>query len=251
MNRPYGMAPSTFEKYQKACGAANINPNRVSQTIGDAPASNGFHAQDGTVLYNGKQVPYCASVDLGDNGLTHKQIKGWLVALAARDIYGWFRDWENNTHLHVVDSALEMKEGLFLQGVDYLNDRNGLKGHAKETFYTAPPEYDRSIARELKRSNPKFWAKYENRIPKHYRNDEPPRLFVNGKQVKEAYLSNGTWYCQEGALAVILGGTTQTEALIAPVMALANRWGWVKDGEDGYNQRLATMNRADLRLVKA
>jgi hypothetical protein len=243
MKRPYGFAPSAFEAYLQACAEAKIAPYRVTQTIGNAPASAGYHAKDGEE--NG--APYCAATDLSDNGLSHAQIRKWLDRLAAHGFAGWFRNWEGNTHIHVVYAALDMKSQLFLQVVDFLNDRNGLKGHAKEKFYAAPPEYDRLIARGLKAKNPMLWAAHEERIPKAYRKDIPARLFVNGQQVKEAYLAGGSWYCPEGALSEILGGTTMTPSLLAPVAALLKRWGW---RNEKYTPNFAAQNRADLRVVQ-
>jgi len=74
---------------------------------------------------------------------------------------------------------------------------------------------------------------------------QPMRLFVNGKQVENAYLVAGKWYCSEGALAAVLGGATQNEAAIAPVAQLFERWGWVNVK---YTLQ-AEKNRADVRVI--
>lgn len=247
MKRPYGFAPSAWTEYLVACQSAGISPDRVVQTIGNAKASAGYHAKDGTE--NG--APYCAAVDLSVRGLTQAQVKKWLAALAKAGFAAWYRfegSWANNKHIHAIYCGLDMKEPLFLQVVDFVNDRNGLVGHAVEKFYTAPPELDKPLVKALKAANPKLWAKYEDRIPAAYRKDTPPKLLVNDKIVEGAYLAGGHWYAQEGALAEILGGPTMNPSLIQPVDAVFKRWGW---RVEKYTGRLATMNRVDIRAVKA
>lgn len=79
-----------------------------------------------------------------------------------------------------------------------------------------------------------------------------PRLFINNKLVREAYLvkdRNGlSWYAPQGSLSEVLGIATQTPSLIAPVGAYLERNGWKVEK---YSPRLATMNRADIRAVRA
>lgn len=75
----------------------------------------------------------------------------------------------------------------------------------------------------------------------------PMRLFVNGKIVADAYLQGGSWYCPEGSLSTILGGTTKTPNAIAAVADVLKRWKWV-------NQKYTPnpkQNRADLRAARA
>ena len=73
----------------------------------------------------------------------------------------------------------------------------------------------------------------------------PMRLFVNGRQVENAYLVDGKWYCTEGALAAVLGGATQNAAAIAPVAQLFAHWGWVNVKYTLQPEK----NRADVRVI--
>lgn len=164
MNRPKGMIPAAFDSYILACFHAKINPEktsegtrRVVQTMGNAPASAGTHAQDGTLTLNGQPLPYSAAVDLSVRGLTLSQIKKWLQELAKQGFVAWYRhtgSFENNRHIHAIYVGIGMKPSLQAQVVDYLNDRTGLVGHATETFYTAPPEVDKVLAQMFVRYNP-------------------------------------------------------------------------------------------------
>jgi hypothetical protein len=159
------MAPSAFDAYVRACFYAGANPEfladgktrRVGQRIGNAGPSAGYHAKDGDVTVNGKQIPYCAAVDLRTNGMTAAQIKKLLQELARQGFAAWYRfegKFTNNRHIHAVFAGLPMKQQLRSQVIDFLNDRTGLVGHAEETFYTAPTALDKPLALMLVRSNP-------------------------------------------------------------------------------------------------
>jgi hypothetical protein len=145
MKRPYGMHQTAFAAYIRACFTAEIDPSdRVMQTIGNAPASAGFHAQDGVL--NGQ--PYCAAVDLRTRDLSREQILEFLKQLARNGFACWYRfegSFTNNQHIHAVYAALPMKPELRAQVRDFLADRNGLASHAKEHFYTAPAATDAII----------------------------------------------------------------------------------------------------------
>jgi hypothetical protein len=145
MERPYGMHKTAFAAYIRACFVAEINPNgRIMQTIGDAAASGGVHAQDGTL--NGQQ--YCAAVDLRTRDLTRSQVKHLLRRLAECGFACWYRytgAFTSNEHIHAIYAALPMKVALRRQITDFLNDRDGLRGHGEEKFYTAPPATDAII----------------------------------------------------------------------------------------------------------
>jgi hypothetical protein len=145
MERPKGMHETAFKAYIRACFLAGIDPSgRVMQTIGNAPASAGFHARDGVL--DGQS--YCAAVDLRTRDLTRKQIKALLKHLAYVGFACWYRfegSFSNNEHIHAVYAALPMKPQLQRQVIDFLNNRDGLASHAQETFYTAPPATDAII----------------------------------------------------------------------------------------------------------
>ena len=165
MKRKYGMAPAAFRQYQKAFAAAAVPPDprkwkradRIGQTIGAAKASAGFHAQDGTVTEGGVVYDYCAAVDLSTYGLNAAQIKAWLHQLARYGFVAWYRytgSFAENRHIHAIYVHARMKPALQAQVRDFLNDRNGLKGHAKETFWTAPPELDNLLRTAFLKHNP-------------------------------------------------------------------------------------------------
>lgn len=160
MKRPYGFSPGAFDNYLRACTMAEINPNRVVQTIGNAPASKGVHAKDGTVTVNGIEYDYCAAVDLSvkhPTQLNVRQIKRWLNQLARYGFCAWYRhagSFANNRHIHAIYTGLPMKEALQKQVIDFLHDRDGLAGHNRETFYTAPPELDLLLRTSFLHHNP-------------------------------------------------------------------------------------------------
>jgi len=145
MIRPRGMHPRAFRAYIRACYDAQVSPdNRVMQTIGDAPASKGVHASDGTL----DGVEYCAAVDLRTKDLTKQQIKTLLKCLAINGFCAWYRfegSFTNNRHIHAIFAALPMKPALKKQVAAFLVDRNGLANNERETFYTAPPATDAAI----------------------------------------------------------------------------------------------------------
>lgn len=150
----YGMTPASQSALVFAANMANINmvqhPKlRLTQTIGTAKASAGFHFRDGYVTFQGKKIPYCASFDLSVLWLEIPEIRAWLDAQAWWGIAAWYRPWltdgKPNYHIHSIYAGLPMKENLERQLKDFLNDRTGLKGHHKETFYTAGPAQDQYI----------------------------------------------------------------------------------------------------------
>lgn len=158
MKRPNGMAPAAFDSYIRACFYAEVSPQRISQTIGNAPASAGYHARDGYAVEGGKLVAYCAAVDLRVYDLNTSQIRALLIELATQGFAAWYRHeggFSNNRHIHAIFAGLKMKRQLRAQVVDFLNDRNGLTNHDSEKFYTAPAALDAPIRDALNRANPK------------------------------------------------------------------------------------------------
>jgi hypothetical protein len=158
MTRPHGMHPSAWSAYLQACFDAKIGPNRCVQTIGNAKASKGTHAQDGT-FPNGTihGEPYCAALDLSVRGLTEAQVRTWLECLAQNGFAGWYRytgSFKASKHIHCIFVGLRMKALLRRQVVDFLADRNGLVNHGKEQFYTAPAEVDSKLRALFERANP-------------------------------------------------------------------------------------------------
>jgi hypothetical protein len=117
-----------------ALRAAGVAGWRITQTIGNAPASAGYHAQDGSV--NG--APYCAATDLSVSGLTSTQIHNLLEKLAKVGFAAWYRKdgvdgWSGANHIHVVYANAKMKTQLRAQVRSFLVRRNGL---VSNTIYT-------------------------------------------------------------------------------------------------------------------
>lgn len=157
--RPYGMHPLAFQDYLLACKAAGLKPPRIVQAIGNAKASAGYHAKDGTY----KGFDYTTAVDLsvrgflGVGGYNEKQIKWLLYNMALRGFAGWYRyrkPFNTNRHIHAVYVKLHMKSQLQRQVADFLRDRDGLASHGREVFWTAPPSVDERLKAQFLLSNP-------------------------------------------------------------------------------------------------
>lgn len=142
-DEPGDPAPATYAALLKwglhprasdALRAAGVAAWRITQTIGNAPASAGYHAQDGSV--NGQ--PYCAATDLSTSGLTETQIHNLLERLAKVGFAAWYRKngrdgWSGANHIHVVYANCKMKSQLRAQVRSFLVGRNGL---VSNTIYT-------------------------------------------------------------------------------------------------------------------
>lgn len=129
----YGLHPRASD----ALRAAGVAAWRITQTIGNAPASAGYHAQDGTV--NGRA--YTAAVDLSVSGLTTTQIHNLLERLAKVGYAGWYRKsgsdgWVGANHIHAVYANCKMKTQLRSQVRSWLVGRNGLVSNTRYNFHT-------------------------------------------------------------------------------------------------------------------
>jgi hypothetical protein len=122
-----------------ALRSIGITTGRIMQTIGNAPASAGTHAQDGTV--NGH--PYSSATDLSVSGLSNTQIKNLLSKLAKVGFAAWFR-WPGHDgwpasevrHIHAVYANSKMKSSLRSQVRSWLVGRNGLVSNTTYGFFT-------------------------------------------------------------------------------------------------------------------
>jgi len=128
----YGLHPRASD----ALRAAGVSAWRITQTIGNAPASAGYHAQDGTV--NGR--PYTAAIDLSTSGMSTTQIHNLLERLAKVGYAGWYRKngsdgWSGANHIHAVYANCKMKAQLRAQVRSWLVGRNGL---VSNTIYNFP-----------------------------------------------------------------------------------------------------------------
>ncbi|MBK9030601.1 MAG: hypothetical protein IPL61_04545 [Myxococcales bacterium] len=110
---------------------------RITQTIGNAPASAGYHAADGTV--NGRA--YCAATDLSVRGLTATQIHNLLERLARAGFAAWYRKdgvdgWRGADHIHAVYANSKMKTQLRAQVRSFLVGRNGLVSNTRYRWHS-------------------------------------------------------------------------------------------------------------------
>jgi hypothetical protein len=111
---------------------------RLGQTIGDAPASAGTHAQDGE--QDGQ--PYCAATDLHVQDLGFAEVRALLGRLGDAGFAAFFRrpgfdHWPSYDvlHVHAVYAGVKMKPALQVQVHDWLHGRNGLASHADYEFW--------------------------------------------------------------------------------------------------------------------
>lgn len=146
-----GLHPDASDALRKA----GIEPERIGQTIGNAKASAGTHAQDGTA--NGH--PYCAAVDLSVKrpgaALTHEEIHALLIKLASVGFAAFYREpgrdhWPATevAHIHAVYAGCSMKVALRRQVHDWCNGLNGLKSHAPYVFFR-PTQEQAAVVRHL------------------------------------------------------------------------------------------------------
>jgi len=136
-----------------ALRAAGVSASRITQTIGNAPASAGFHLADGTV--NGHA--YTAAVDLSVSGLSRTQIHNLLERLAKVGYAGWYREnghdgWSGANHIHAVYANCLMKEVLRAQVRSWLLGRNGLSSNTTYHFHTFSAEAKRIVKGKFEQS---------------------------------------------------------------------------------------------------
>lgn len=130
---------------------AGVTATRITQTIGSAPASAGYHARDGYVA----GAPYTVAVDLRARDLTETQLRALLGRLATNGFAGWYRKpgydgWPSSEapHIHAVWAGAPMKSQLEMQVRDWLAGRNGLTSHTVYRFWS-PTDDMRTIVRNL------------------------------------------------------------------------------------------------------
>ncbi|MDB4956195.1 MAG: hypothetical protein JWO36_3764 [Myxococcales bacterium] len=121
-----------------ALRSINVPTWRIMQTIGNAAASAGTHAQDGSV--NGH--PYSAATDISVSGLSDAQIRNLLERLGKVGFAAWFRwpghdGWPSSQvrHIHAVYANSKMKSSLRSQVRSWLVGRNGLVSNTHYNFH--------------------------------------------------------------------------------------------------------------------
>lgn len=134
----WGLHPEASDRLR--CAGVN-DPDRVTQTIGNAAASAGYHAEDGRV--DGE--PYCAAVDLRARDLSRDEITELLIRLGENGFAAWYRwpghdGWpaDEAPHIHAVFAGVPMKNALEGQVEDFLVGLNGLASHSHYSFWEAP-----------------------------------------------------------------------------------------------------------------
>lgn len=150
MERPKGMHPLMFSAYIRAFFKAGIDPEnaattppkkRITQLIGNAPASHGVHKADGTFMNeNGEAEAYGAAIDIQIKDLEFDQhIKPLLIAMAENGFCPYHRHTGSfagaNRHIHAVYCAVHMKSVLADQVDDWLVGKNGLATHTADDFW--------------------------------------------------------------------------------------------------------------------
>ena len=143
----WGLAPDASDELR----CAGVAASRISQTIGTAAASAGYHAQDGTIDGHA----YCAATDLSTSGLSHTEIRALLGRLADGGFAAFYRrpgydGWPSDEapHIHAIYAGVPMKWQLDGQVTDWLNGRNGLTSHTAYTFWQ-PSDAQRAHVRAL------------------------------------------------------------------------------------------------------
>ena len=133
----WGLHPEASDRLR----CAGVGAERISQTIGDAAASAGYHAEDGRT--DGE--PYCAAVDLRTRDLSNAEIRALLVRLGENGFAAWYRwpghdGWPGDEapHIHAVFAGVRMKAALEEQLGDFFHGLNGLASHSHYDFWEAP-----------------------------------------------------------------------------------------------------------------
>lgn len=141
----WGLHPAASDALRQV----GVQHDRVGQTIGNAVASAGTHAEDGMAQGH----PYCAATDFHILDLSEKEIKEFLDKISSVGFCGFYRHagldgWNGVTHVHAVYSGVQMKHTLRQQIHDWLAGKNGLVSHEHVTFWQ-PSATSQNIVRAL------------------------------------------------------------------------------------------------------
>lgn len=131
----YGLHPTASDGLR----FAGIGVSGISQTIGNAAASAGTHAKDGTFM----GLAYSAATDIRLLGRSEAQIAALLDKLASVGFAAWYRKpgfdgWPATEapHIHAVFVGAPMKLILRNQVRDWMAGKNGLASHTTYRFHT-------------------------------------------------------------------------------------------------------------------
>lgn len=130
----WGLCPDASDHLR----CAGVTAGKISQTIGNAAASAGTHAKDGTI----GGAPYCAATDLSVSGLSEKQVWNLVDAMTDQGFAAFYRNpghdgWPSSEarHIHAIYPGVKMKAALQAQVMDWLAGKNGLASHGPYTFF--------------------------------------------------------------------------------------------------------------------
>lgn len=139
-----GLHPEASDRLR----CAGVTSARITQTVGNAAASAGYHAADGQV--NG--LDYTAAVDLRTRDMRNGEIRDLLDRLALHGFAAWYRQpgadgWPAGEapHIHAIFVGVRMKRQLRGQVRDFLRGRNGLSSHRAYGFWQPDAERLRII----------------------------------------------------------------------------------------------------------
>lgn len=143
----WGLHPEASDRLR----CAGVSAGRITQTIGNAAASAGTHAQDGVASGH----PYSAATDLSVRGLDPAALRALLTRLANEGFAAWYR-WPGHDgwpsydapHIHAIFVGARMKSALQSQVSDWLRGRNGLQSHTEYTFWSSTAA-QRALVRAL------------------------------------------------------------------------------------------------------
>ncbi|MDB4932080.1 MAG: hypothetical protein JWM10_4564 [Myxococcaceae bacterium] len=131
----WGLHPDASDRLR----CAGVPDARIVQTIGNAAASAGTHAADGTA--NG--LAYAAATDISTRGLSTADIHELLTRLANQGFAAWYRwpghdGWPSDEapHIHAIYVGCRMKASLRSQVGSWLAGRNGLVSNTVYGFHT-------------------------------------------------------------------------------------------------------------------
>jgi hypothetical protein len=172
--------PTALKALNTAFKKANLKPVIV-QTQGDAPESAGTHGSAGHYIdAGGKRQSYSACIDISVNQAATRlsdkkkvvmdkaRVRWLLYCLAKEGFAGFYRTEAQgftSHHVHIICAMVPVDGLPESQVIDFLNDRNGLKGHGQETFWTADDDVDQYIATKFALANPEA----AKRLPSKYR----------------------------------------------------------------------------------
>jgi len=149
----YGLHPDASDALQYL----KVTAGRISQTIGNAAASAGTHAQDGVAGGH----PYSAATDLSIRDMTDAQVAVFLDKLTSVGFVAYYRKpgydgWPSTEarHVHAIWVGAKMKLLLRNQVRDWHVGKNALASHTTYKFKTWSTCWRDAIWKQYLTANP-------------------------------------------------------------------------------------------------